>query len=277
MKDALSRGIGGKRKQADPILPEDEAVIWEKGIFGMNNAEPLQNTVFFYCCMLFGLKGHDEHHSLECNQFLLGEDNRGKFIEFRGRSTKTFKGGLAHKELHNKQIRHYCQPGDRCMANFFKIYLDALGNEGPFYRRSLAGSPPRYGSQLVGVNKLKSMMKVICEKAGLKGNFTNHSGKRTCATALYQKGVDEQDIMGRTGHRSEMGVRAYKRGNTDIACTVSKALDPPELKCPKKEPEEACGHLVDISNKMNVRVPEKLEAGGSSTYSYNNCTFISYQ
>ena len=50
------------------------------------------------------------------------------------------------------------------MANFFKIYLDALGNEGPFYRRPLAGSSPRYGSQLVGVNKLNSMMKVICEK-----------------------------------------------------------------------------------------------------------------
>lgn len=83
--------------------------------------------------------------------------------------------------------------------------------------------------------------------------------------------------MGRTGHRSEMGVRAYRRGNADIACTVSKALDPLEPKCPKKEAEEACGHLMDISNKMNVRVPEKLEAGGSSTCSLNNCTFISYQ
>lgn len=86
-------------------------------------------------------------------------------------------------------------------------------------------------------------MKVICEKAGLKGNFTNHYGKRTCATALYQKGVDEQEIMGRTGHRSEMGVRAYKCGNADIACTVSKALDHSEPKCPKKEPEEACGYI----------------------------------
>lgn len=107
----------------------------------------------------------------------------------------------------------------------------------------------------------------------------NHSGKRTCATAHYQKGVDEQEIMGRTGHRSEMGVRAHRSGNADIACTVSKAfnLDPPEPKCPKKEPKETYGHLVDISNKLNVRVPEKLEAGASSTCSNNNCTFISYQ
>lgn len=51
--------------------------------------------------------------------------------------------------------------------NYFKLYLDALGNEGLFYRRPLSGLPPRYGSQLVGVNKLKSMMKVICERDGL--------------------------------------------------------------------------------------------------------------
>lgn len=113
MKDALSRGVGGKRKEADPILTEDEAVNWENGIFGMNNAETIQNTVvFFYCCKLLLLRGQDKHHSLECNQFLLGEDNRGKFIEFTVRSTKTFNGGLAHKELHNKEIRHYCQTGD---------------------------------------------------------------------------------------------------------------------------------------------------------------------
>lgn len=111
-------------------------------------------------------------------------------------------------------------------------------------------------------------MKVIFEKAGLKGNYTNHSGKRTCSTAFFQKGVDEQEIMGRTGHRSEIGVLAYKRGNADIECTISKALDPPEPKYTKKEPKDDSGHREDISNKLNV--PENLKAlgpvGGSSTH-----------
>lgn len=51
------------------------------------------------------------------------------------------------------------------------------------------------------------------------------------------KGVEEQKIMGGTTHRSEMGVQAYKRVNAHIVCTVSKALGPPEPKCPKKEPK----------------------------------------
>lgn len=52
-------------------------------------------------------------------------------------------------------------------------------------------------------------MKVICERTEHKGNYTNHSGKRMRTTILYQKGVDEQEIMGRAGHSSEIGVRAY--------------------------------------------------------------------
>lgn len=50
---------------------------------------------------------------------------------------------------------------------------------------------------------------MICDRAGLKGNFTNHSGKRTCAIQLYIAGVAEQEIMARTGHRSEKSVRKY--------------------------------------------------------------------
>lgn len=44
-------------------------------------------------------------------------------------------------------------------------------------------------------------MKEICQKAGLVGNYTNHSGKRTCATSLYKAGLDEQSIMDRKDHR----------------------------------------------------------------------------
>ena len=90
------------------------------------------------------------------------------------------------------------------------VYLDALGHRGAFYRRPLAVGI-RYGEQVLGINKIKELMKEITGKAGLVGNFTNHSGKRTCATQLYQAGVDEQEIMSRTGHRSETAVRKYKR------------------------------------------------------------------
>ena len=52
----------------------------------------------------------------------------------------------------------------------------------------------RYGEQVLGINKIKELMKEITGKAGLVGNFTNHSGKRTCATQLYQAGAMIQQL-----------------------------------------------------------------------------------
>ncbi|XP_033754046.1 uncharacterized protein LOC117337262 [Pecten maximus] len=255
MKDLLKRGIGGKTKQAEPILPEDEAIIWEKGIFGDKTADTLQCTMFFYNCKLFGMRGHDEHHALECDQFIIGEDSKGKYVEFVGRASKTFKGGLAQREIDIKNIRHYSNQGERCIVDLYEKYLQALVS-GKFYRRALPGTPPRFGNQPVGVNKLRNLMKIICARAGLSGNYTNHSGKRTCATQLYIAGVDEQEIMNRTGHRSEKAVRKYKSADESVLRKVSSVLDPPQKrKCPEnkthqEEPtaKRATVPLSDISN-----------------------------
>nr|XP_034336669.1 uncharacterized protein LOC117692546 [Crassostrea gigas] len=230
MKSLIELGIGCTTKQADPILPEDEAKLWDVGVFGKKNAEQLQKTIFFYACKIFGLRGCDEHHNLECEQFTIGSDKLGKFIQFTGRKTKTYKGGLGQLNVCNKTIKHHCQSGERCIADFFDLYLDSLGRQGTFYRRPLPATsdvPIRYGNQAVGINKLKSFMRVICTEGGLQGNYSNHSGKRTCATQLYLSGVEEQQIMNRTGHRSQAGVRKYKRSSAEMEANVSKILDPP--------------------------------------------------
>lgn len=135
-------------------------------------------------------------------------------------------------QLSNKNIKHYCTSGERSLYTIFDLYLTALGNTGIFYRRPLPGPEIRYGTQALGINKLKSMMKEMCAAGGLKGNFTNHSGKRTCATQMYLSGIDEQEIMSRTGHRSEKAVRKYKRSSDEIQEKVSSVLDPP---APKKQ------------------------------------------
>lgn len=148
-------------------------------------------------------------------------------------------------------------------------YITALGGKGRFYRRPLSGDgePLKYGNQPIGVNKLKTMMKTIAEKSGLEGNFTNHSGKRTCATQLYLAGIDEQEIMKRTGHRSEKGVRQYKESSNDIKKTVSSVLDPPLKRKLENNPEEipepkrkVGGSSTDIENSENCG--EKSETVG---------------
>ena len=89
-------------------------------------------------------------------------------------------------------------------------------------------------------------MKIICAKAGLPGNFTNHSGKWTCATQLYMSGVDEQEIMKRTVHRSEKAVRKYKRSSDEISENVSNILIPP-TPCSKKIKKEESAESMEYS------------------------------
>ena len=73
-----------------------------------------------------------------------------------------------------------------CKYNILKILIKTLSNNITInlFRRVKSS-----------IMKLKNFMKVICERGGLKGNYTNHSGKRSCATQLYMAGVDEQEIM----------------------------------------------------------------------------------
>ncbi|CAC5385968.1 unnamed protein product [Mytilus coruscus] len=211
MKELLSKGFGTKVKRADPLSLQDEENLWQKGFFGITNSVSLQHTSFFYACKLFGLRGRDEHRNLDCSQFEISTDQTGKYVRFIGRSTKTFKGG------------------PRCIATHFQKYLEALGNDGIFYRKPLEGNSEqtiRYGKQAVGINKLDLFRKEICQKGGIQGNFSNHSGKRTCATQLYQAGIEEQEMMGRTGHRSN-AVRNYKTSNETIQKKVSNVLNPP--------------------------------------------------
>lgn len=176
------------------------------------------------------------------------------------------------------------------MYNIFETYLNILGNDGCFYRKPLAlvGNTIRYGKQPLGVNKLEGLMKEMCQKAGLTGNYTNHSGKRTCATALYKAGLDEQTIMDRTGHRSS-AVRAYKSKTDEIEQKVSSVLNPPSidtvsvthnklevegplLKCTKLEP-------VNTENSANCRdISTRLKClnditNTSGTVNFNNCNF----
>lgn len=73
MKELLSKRLGTKVRQADPILAEVEEKIWSLKVFGMHSSKALQYRVFFfYNCKLFGLRAYDEHKSLECDQFDLG-------------------------------------------------------------------------------------------------------------------------------------------------------------------------------------------------------------
>ena len=77
----------------------------------------------------------------------------------------------------------------------------------------------------MGHNPLGQTVRKLCEAAGIKGHFTNHSLRATTATRGLTKGVPEKFVMERTGHRDVRSLQRYERTDIKTKVAVSKCLD----------------------------------------------------
>ena len=269
MKELTAAGVGSVRKRAEPLSKQQEQ-LWDTGVFNLDCAQGLTYLVFFYNCKLFGLRGGDEHRELCCEQFTVSFDDTGRFIRFVGRASKNVKGGLKQKYVSTKDLKIYARPelGERYIVDIYNHYFGFIALTCPFYRKPAGNHPPNFASQVIGRNKLGGLMKEMCQKAGLEGNFTNHSDKVTCASRLFENNVSEQLIMRQTGHRSN-AVRAYKHCTSDHDMMVSKILHPPSPKKPKESP------AADISCQSNTEKENEdpfstlKKKGVSMTFNFN--------
>ena len=116
------------------------------------------------------------------DQFKFGQDRQGHFVRFMGRKCKSHQGGLKETGcLPLKDIKQYVSATNpRCYVKLLREYLSFVPDSGAFYRRPL---PPkqsgdvRFSKQKVGIHQFESVVQRMCSEAGLKGNFTGHSGK----------------------------------------------------------------------------------------------------
>ncbi len=142
-----------------------------------------------------------------------------------------------------------------------------------------------YSEKPLGVNSIKKVVKNLAQKAGLEGNFSNHSLRATCATRLFEVGVDEQLIKNVTGHHSD-SVRDYKRANPKLVSEAQKkvcAQKPAEtvVKSAHKSPEtdktdRKRSAAFDIDEyeipQESVSRYVNLEGLGSKSHKRSHCT-----
>lgn len=231
MKISTRAGASLQKKAADYISLEEEEILWSKGALGGDSPIQLVNTLFYLNGMHFALRGGEEQSQLSIKQFTIETYNGKKCLRFRDVVTKTFSGGLKSQRIIPKDVRHFenLECPDRCHLRLFEVYISKRpeGVERFYLKPSNQWKEKTkwYTSRPIGKNQLCGLIKKMCTDAGLSGNKRNHSLKATCATRLYQAGVDEQMIMERTGHRSTVGVRAYKRTSDVQMQNCSAVLD----------------------------------------------------
>ena len=128
---------------------------------------------------------------------------------------------------------------------------------------------PSHGTRLfrlVGTrNTLNKMVSSMCKEAGVKGEKTNHSLRVAGASALFEAGVPERVIQGRTGHKSIDALRVYERVGVEQQEQVSKILS---------GSEEKFEDSVPLVSPDAVPLPPAVQLANNQ---YNNCTVNMFQ
>ena len=229
MKASTREGVdvASKRPEKERITDQEEDLFWQKGLLGSSSSEALLNSVYFYNGKLFGLRSA-EHRHISLNNFVIGDN----FIKFEENVSKTFHGGLLDLKYEPRVVRHICheegkEHTTRCLVKIYRLYISLAEicnkNGNAFYYRP-DNKQLGFFKSPVGVNTLAKILPNMCKAVGVKVK-TSHSLRVTCATALFEKGVEEKLIRDRTGHRSNALLR-YEKSTSEQNESVSSILGP---------------------------------------------------
>ena len=152
-----------------------------------------------------------------CQIQLVEKPGERAYLVYREDISKNHQGGLKIRKIKSKIVMHHANIENprRCFVRLYKLYNSLYPPNRPnntFYLQSLQ-KPIKdlwYSTKPVGHITLEKTVSRMCREAGSLGHYTNNSLRATAATRLYQSGVEEQEIMEITGHRSTEAVRSYK-------------------------------------------------------------------
>ena len=194
MKQRTASGIGITVKKADIISKTDEDILWNCGILGSEYPEQLLHTVLYLVGLHCALRAGKEDQNLRSipfqSQFYWCRDDNGTtFLKYQEDiGLKTNKGGIKHRKIDVKSVDIYPLPNSyRCPLRIIGMYLSLLPQNrtcSAFYLNPLKvhSNDCWFQDKPVQVNKLQKVVKIICDKAGLPGFYTNHSLRATAAT-----------------------------------------------------------------------------------------------
>ena len=104
MRRLKRAGMGSRKRQAEPLTPEEEELLWEKCILGDHSPQALLNSVFFFNGVCFALRSGDEHRRLrfkEC-QIQVVKPGERVYLMYTEDSSKNNQGGLKGRKLKTK-------------------------------------------------------------------------------------------------------------------------------------------------------------------------------
>lgn len=289
-------GVGSDYSPTEGISLEDEEKLWTAGSLNVETPTGLLRAAFFICGKSFCLRGGQEHRNLSLSQ-LQRKENPDRYV-YTENSSKNKRGGLKQMRLHHKVVTVVANSkiGERCPVYILDKYISKLPDKAKemdlFYCRAYPKLPknpndPWYIATPIGKNTLSTMVRDMCQEAGVEGEKSNHSLRVAGTSSLFAAGVPEKLIQSRTGHVSLTALRKYERITDEQELAVSKILTGDEdtyekaLKCSKdiSMTGDLSSSNVSSSGTRNADhiKDHTFSAPVNPSVSYNNCTLNMYQ
>ena len=221
VKHLRRQGKGKRPNAASALTAEEEEILWTIKNLGDSSPRVLSQTMWWVLTQHFGLRGRQEHHSMEVEDFAFCQDNWGtEYITFTEHPTKTRQGGLDTK-CRTVLAKMFATSGPRCPVQRFTQYLSRrpleFRDKGSFYLAVIDNpkTKVRYKKQRLGVNRIDQMMKNIMKNTPLETSskrLSNHSARKTVVNKVRAANVERQSIIQVTGHATEKSLNVYDEG-----------------------------------------------------------------
>ena len=233
-RDLVVNNAKGNRPQAARELTEaEEDLLFKTGQFGEHEPEVLQRTVWWVLSLQFGFRARDESRKLQWGDVGLENDpltGKQVLVWKAERGSKT-RHGDGHSKAFNPKA--HATGNERCPVH---LYLKFAGHrpeemkkpESPFFLAIKRKRKPEdkiwFMRSALGKNKIGEFLAKAARNAGLAGNLTNHSVRKTCISRLMDADVPENYVAQLSGHKNLKSLDSYKTASDDHQRKMSLTL-----------------------------------------------------
>ncbi|VDI13417.1 Hypothetical predicted protein [Mytilus galloprovincialis] len=230
-KNLKSLGLGNKPNAADPLTDDDINKFYSKNVMGATSPRSLMNTIYINNNYHFGLRGVTEHYNLCWGDITLKVDTNGdEYLQYcRERQTKTRQGdNLSNLRKTGPIAMENKNDHSRCPVFAYKLYRQKRPetmkkDDSPFYIQATTFQDDNYGSKLLwykaqrlGTKSISKIIKSMATEA-LPNNdkrLTGHSARKGSIQKQKDAGVQDTEIVQRTGHKNVNSLLSYS--NTSL-------------------------------------------------------------
>ena len=219
-KELKKDGKGNKPNAARMLTDEEVDILYGQDLLGCSSSEALINTIWLNNTQFFGLRGCQEHRDMRWGDVEIKETADGTaFLEYNERQAKT-RTGANPKDSRTVKPKMFAVVGsERDPVRAYDLYASKRPDhlktpDSPFYLAinhtiKAVNTKPWFKSTPMGVNKIKSLMKTMAEKAGFDAkNLTNHSGRKRMIQKLNDEGVPPTHMQ-ISGHKNVQSLNNY--------------------------------------------------------------------